>query len=84
MLVGTTEMYLTANGHGDVGAEIEKLEADLKYQQDFIHAIEKKLSNEQFLVNAPEKVVAMERKKHADALARISSIESQLQNLRKK
>jgi len=84
MLVGTTEMYLTANGHGDLGAEIEKLEADLKYQQDFIQAIEKKLSNKQFLDNAPEKVVVMERKKHADALARISSIESQLQNLRKK
>ncbi|HSV76071.1 MAG TPA: valine--tRNA ligase [Bacteroidales bacterium] len=83
VLVGTTEIYLTADDKGDRAAEIEKLEADLKYQQEFIQAIEKKLSNEKFVASAPEKVVAMERKKQADALSRINSIENQLNNLRK-
>jgi len=83
VLVGTTDIYLTADDKGDRVAEIEKLEADLKYQQEFIQAIEKKLLNEKFVASAPEKVVAMERKKQADALSRINSIENQLNSLRK-
>ncbi|HSV87347.1 MAG TPA: class I tRNA ligase family protein, partial [Bacteroidales bacterium] len=83
ILIETTEFYLPATDHCDFESEIEKLEADLKYQKDFMEAIEKKLSNEKFMSSAPKQVVEKERKKQADALARINIIESQLQNLRK-
>ena len=55
---------------------MKKLEADLKYMQGFKMSIEKKLSNEKFVNNAPEAVVAGERKKLADATAKIATLEA--------
>ena len=62
-------------------AEREKLQTELQYQQGFLNSVRKKLSNEKFMSGAPEKVVEMERKKEADALAKIKSIEESLANL---
>ena len=57
-----------------------KLEEELKYTEGFLNSVMKKLSNERFVNNAPEAVVATERKKQADAEARIKSIKDQLKS----
>ena len=62
--------------------EIAKLEAELKYQREFLESVRKKLSNEKFTAHAPEKVVAVERKKEADSLSKIESYETQLKALK--
>jgi valyl-tRNA synthetase len=66
----------------DVEAEIEKLSAELKRAQGFLVGIQKKLSNERFVANAPEKVIILERKKEADTLAKIETIIGSLNSLK--
>ena len=66
----------------DVEAEIEKLSNELKRAQGFLVGIQKKLSNERFVANAPEKVIALERKKEADTLAKIETIIGSLNSLK--
>jgi len=66
----------------DVEAEIEKLNAELKRAEGFLFGILKKLSNERFVNNAPEKVLELERKKEADTLAKIETIKNSLANLK--
>ncbi len=66
----------------DVDAEIEKLEKDLEYQLGFKATVDKKLGNARFIENAPKQVVDNERKKQADAEARIQAIQEQLKSLR--
>jgi valyl-tRNA synthetase len=78
----STEFYIPLSENIDVEAEIDKLESELKYTQGFVQGVKKKLSNERFVNNAPEKVVAIERKKQADAEARILVLEDQLKALR--
>ncbi len=82
-IVRSTEFYIPLTGNVDIEAEIEKLEAELKYTHGFLSSVDKKLSNERFVNNAPEQVVAKEKQKKADAEARIRVIEEQLQALRK-
>ncbi|QXP68090.1 MULTISPECIES: valine--tRNA ligase [unclassified Polaribacter] len=65
----------------DVEAEIKKLEGELKRAEGFLFGITKKLSNERFVSNAPEKVLALERKKEADTVAKIETIKSSLSSL---
>ncbi len=65
----------------DVEAEIIKLNAELKRAEGFLFGITKKLSNERFVNNAPEKVLELERKKEADTLAKIETIKSSLASL---
>ncbi|WP_341221267.1 valine--tRNA ligase [Polaribacter atrinae] len=65
----------------DVEAEIKKLEGELKRAEGFLFGITKKLSNERFVNNAPEKVLALERKKEADTVAKIETIKSSLSSL---
>ena len=83
LIVGSTKFFLPLESHLDIPAEIEKLEEELHYQKGFLASVDKKLSNERFVAGAPEQVVAMERKKQADSIARIAVIENQLTNLRK-
>ena len=71
------------NANIDVEAEIKKLEESLKYNQGFLKSVESKLSNEKFVMGAPTAVVEKERKKKADAEAKIAVIEQQLAGLRK-
>ena len=65
----------------DVEAEIIKLNAELKRAEGFLFGINKKLSNERFVNNAPEKVLELERKKEADTIAKIETIKSSLASL---
>ena len=67
----------------DVEAELKKLEAELKYAQGFLKTVMGKLGNERFVQNAPEAVVAMERKKKADAEEKIKSLEESIAALKK-
>ena len=82
-IVGSTEFFVPLTGNVDVEAEIKKLEEELKYAQGFLKSVEAKLSNERFVSGAPAAVVEKERKKKADAEAKIAVIEQQLAGLRK-
>jgi valyl-tRNA synthetase len=66
----------------DIEAETEKLNTELKRAEGFLFGITKKLSNERFVNNAPEKVLELERKKEADTLAKIETIKNSLANLK--
>jgi valyl-tRNA synthetase len=66
----------------DVEAEIEKLSGELKRAEGFLVGIQKKLSNERFVANAPEKVLELERKKESDTLAKIQTIIGSLNSLK--
>jgi len=61
--------------------QIQKLEEELKYTRGFLTSVQKKLANERFVNSAPEQVVALERKKAADAEATIETLEKSLANL---
>ncbi|TMM28840.1 valine--tRNA ligase [Polaribacter aestuariivivens] len=65
----------------DIVAETKKLEAELKRAEGFLFGVQKKLSNERFVSNAPEQVITLERKKEADALAKIETIKSSLASM---
>ncbi|MCT4698978.1 valine--tRNA ligase [Tenacibaculum haliotis] len=66
----------------DVAAETKKLEVELKRAEGFLFGIQKKLSNERFVSNAPEQVIVIERKKESDTLAKIATIKSSLASLK--
>jgi valyl-tRNA synthetase len=82
-MVRTVEMFVPMAGLINVEEEIKKLEADLAYYQKFLNSVRGKLSNERFVANAPEAVVAVERKKESDALSKIESITASLNALKK-
>ncbi|MGM0635979.1 MAG: valine--tRNA ligase [Bacteroidota bacterium] len=79
--VKSNEYFIPMKGAIDVEAEKEKLNEELQYLQGFLKSVEKKLTNERFVNNAPEKVVDLERKKKADALAKIETIQASLASL---
>lgn len=76
--VDTFECFIPLAGNVDAAAEKAKLEEELKYAKGFLQSVRKKLENERFVSNAPEKVIEMERKKEADALEKITVIEKSL------
>ncbi len=82
-MVGTTEFAVLLGNLIDIEAEIAKAEAELKHLQGFLAGIEKKLSNERFVSNAPAAVVELERKKQADALSKIATLNETLASLKK-
>ncbi len=82
-IVGTTEYAVPMGKYIDVDEELRKLNDELKYQEGFLASVMKKLSNEKFVNGAPEKVVAAERKKQADAEARIEAIKDSIKTLGK-
>ncbi len=82
-IIKSTEFYVPLGESIDVTAEINKLEENLKYTTGFLSSILKKLNNEQFVNNAPAKVVEMERRKKADAESKIKVIKKQLSMLKK-
>ncbi len=79
--VNSNEYFIPMNGAVDVEAEIKKLTEELNYTQGFLKSVQKKLSNERFVNNAPEQVIISERKKEADALAKIETLQESLQGL---
>ncbi|WP_170108153.1 valine--tRNA ligase [Flavobacterium sediminis] len=80
--VKSNEYFIPISGSIDVEAEIAKLQEELKYTQGFLRSVQGKLSNEKFVNGAPEKVIETERKKEADALAKIATIEQSLASLK--
>ena len=80
--VKSNEYFIPVTGSINIEEEIEKLTAELKYNQGFLKSVQAKLSNEKFVNNAPEKVLAIERQKEADALSKIETIEQSLAGLK--
>lgn len=81
-MVGTSEYCVPLTGAVDTQAEIARLTKDLEYTRGFLASVMKKLSNERFTSHAPEAVVAAERKKQADAEAKIATLEASLNSLK--
>ena len=79
--VQSNEYFLVADIAIDLEAEVAKIKEELNYTKGFLKSVQKKLSNTRFVSNAPEQVVASEKKKEADALAKIQTLESSLKNL---
>ena len=82
-MVGTDEFAVPLGDLIDVAAEIEKMEAQLKHLEGFKAGVEKKLTNERFVQNAPEAVVALERKKLADSEEKIAALKESINALKK-
>ncbi len=81
-IVKTTQYFIPMGGMIDAEAEIAALSKDLAYYEGFLASVMKKLSNERFVSSAPEKVVANERAKQADAEAKITALKEQLAALK--
>ena len=80
--VKSNEYFIPITGNIDVEAEIAKLTEELNYTKGFLRSVQGKLSNEKFVAGAPEQVIANERKKEADALAKIATIEQSIAGLK--
>ncbi len=82
-MIGTREYAVPLGGLIDVEAEIKKAEAELNHIKGFLAGVRKKLSNDRFVANAPANVVALERKKEADSLEKIATLEQTIAELKK-
>ncbi len=79
--VKSNEYFIPFGEEIDVEAEKDKIQEELKYTEGFLFSVQKKLSNERFVNNAPEQVIVIERKKEADALAKIETLKASLNSL---
>ncbi|WP_396188479.1 valine--tRNA ligase [Flavobacterium sp.] len=79
--VKSNEYFIPVGGNVDLDAEIAKLNEELNYIKGFLRSVQGKLANEKFVNGAPEQVIANERKKEADALAKIATLEQSLASL---
>ena len=77
-LVGRNEYFIPLANQINVEEEQSKIKEEIKYHKGFLKSVEKKLANERFVNNAPAKVVEVEKRKHADAIAKINILENQL------
>lgn len=82
-IAGAVEYCIPLEGNINVEEELKKLEKEKAYHEGFLATVRKKLSNEKFVSSAPEKVVAMERKKEQDALSKLEAINASIAALRK-
>ena len=80
-MVGKSEFYIPFSAGIDLGAEKERLVKDLEYNKGFLKSVQSKLANERFVSNAKPEILEIEKKKQADAEAKIKSIEQMLSNL---
>ncbi len=83
-MVGTYEFAVPVGDMIDVEAEIAKMEAQLQHLEGFLAGVKKKLSNERFVANAPEAVVALERKKQSDSEEKIAALKENIAALKNK
>ena len=81
-IVKNVEYFVPVGEMVDTEEEIEKLKSELEYTRGFLSSVQKKMSNERFVRNAPEQVVEKERQKMADAEGKIGVLELQISNLR--
>jgi len=79
--VKSNEYFIPVAGAINVEEELKKLSEELSYTEGFLKSVQKKLSNERFVSNAPEQVVAIEKKKESDALAKIETLKASLASL---
>ncbi|SMG37528.1 valyl-tRNA synthetase [Marivirga sericea] len=79
--IGSDECFIPMEGTIDVEKEKEEIQKELDYNKGFLKSVKKKLENERFVSNAPAQVVEMEKKKQADAEAKIKTLEDSLANL---
>ena len=82
-VIKNVEYFLPLEGLVNVEEELQKLEKELKHLEGFLASVMKKLSNEKFVQNAPAQVVERERKKKADAEAKIKALREQIERLKK-
>ena len=83
-MIGTDEFAVPLGDLIDVKAELEKAQTQLQHLEGFLAGVLKKLSNERFVQNAPEAVVAMERKKQSDAEEKIATLKETIAELSKR
>jgi valyl-tRNA synthetase len=81
-IVKAVEYFIPLGDLVDVEEELKKMEEELKYTQGFLVSVQKKMSNERFVNNAPAKVVEMEKKKMADAEAKIKVLEERIASMK--
>ena len=81
-IIKTDEFYIPVEGEIDLEKQIRELEKELEYTRGFLDSTLKKLNNDNFINNAPEKVVANERKKKLDAEGKIKKLEESIKNLK--
>ncbi|NLD22155.1 MAG: valine--tRNA ligase [Bacteroidales bacterium] len=81
-MVSTIEFFVPLEGMIDVEAEIAKIEAEILRYQGFLRGVNAKLGNERFVASAPAQVVEMERKKYADATAKIEALQERLKDFK--
>jgi len=79
--VQSNEYFIPISGAINIAEEVKKLTDELKYTEGFLKSVQSKLSNERFVDNAPAQVIEVERKKEADALAKIETLKSSLASL---
>jgi valyl-tRNA synthetase len=79
--VQSNEYFIPISGIINIEEEIKKLSDELQYTEGFLKSVQSKLSNERFVNNAPTQVIEVERKKEADALAKIETLKSSLASL---
>ncbi|MFK5971903.1 MAG: valine--tRNA ligase [Flavobacteriaceae bacterium] len=79
--VKSNEYFIPISGVIDLEAEIKKIQEELDYARGFLLSVQRKLSNERFVNNAPEQVIDLERKKQADTEAKIATLEKSLVSL---
>ncbi len=75
------DLFIPVEGLVDTEKERANIEKELKYTRGFLQSVQKKLSNERFVQNAPEQVLARERQKQADAESKLQSLEKALADL---
>ncbi|RUT73378.1 valine--tRNA ligase [Ancylomarina longa] len=81
-IVKAVEYFIPLGDLVDVEEELKKMEEELKYTKGFLISVQKKMSNERFVNNAPAKVVEMEKKKMADAEAKIKVLEDRIASMK--
>ena len=79
--VKSNEYFIPISGNIDITAQKQKLLEELKYAEGFLKSVEKKLSNERFIQNAPQRIIAHEQKKQTDARAKIQTLKASLEEL---
>jgi valyl-tRNA synthetase len=81
-VAGNTSYYVLLDKEVDLESELEKLQNEKEYYEGFVRNVEKKLSNERFVQNAPEAVVEKERKKLSDGQAKIEQLQASIDDLK--
>ena len=81
-MVGTTEYAVPLGSTIDIAEEIQKMEAEIDYLEGFLRSVMKKLGNEKFVSNAKPEVVAIERKKRADAESKLALLRENVAKLK--